>query len=76
MTSHQLQKTSRNCQGLSDPLTYRGSFSSPSGAYYPLPDTLLQLCNCATSPMPASCMVAWLQQNEGGAGLKTALPLS
>lgn len=33
---------------------------------YPFPDTLLQLRNRATTPMPASCMVAWLQQNAGG----------
>ena len=36
----------------------------------PLPDTFLQLCNRATTPMPASCMVAWLQQNEERGGMK------
>jgi hypothetical protein len=38
MTSHQLQKTARIWQGLSDPITSRGSFSSPPGAY-PNPET-------------------------------------
>ncbi len=33
---------------------------------YPLPDAFLQLRNRATSPMPASCVVARLLQNDGG----------
>ena len=65
MTSYQLQEAARTWQGLSDPIACRGSFSSPPGAYPP-PDTFLQLCNRATTPIPPSCMVAWLQQNEGG----------
>ena len=60
----QLQKTARSWQGLSDPITSRGGFSSPR-VPTPLPDTFLQLRNRATTPIPPSCMVAWLQQNEG-----------
>ena len=50
MTGYQLQKTTRIWQGLSDPITCRGSFSSPPGAYPP-PDTFLQLRNRATTPI-------------------------
>jgi len=35
MTAYQLHKTARNWQGLSDRVAYRGSFSSPPGAYPP-----------------------------------------
>ena len=62
-----LQETVRIWLGLSDRVTCRGSFSTPPPVAYPPPDTFLQLRNCATTPMPASCIVAWLQQNEGGA---------
>ena len=65
MTSYQLQKAARTWQGLSDPIACRGSFSSPPGAYPP-PDTFLQQCSRTTAPLPAGCVVAWLQQNEGG----------
>ena len=33
MTGYQLQKTTRNWQGLSDPIACRGGFSSLPGAY-------------------------------------------
>ena len=38
MTGYQLQKTARIWQGHSDPIAYRGVFSSPPGAY-PLPSS-------------------------------------
>ena len=69
MTSQQLQTTTRNWQGLSDPIACRGSFSSPRGAYAPFPDTFLQLRTRATTPMPASRVVVWLHgcsRTKGG----------
>ena len=67
MTSQQLQKTTRNWQGLSDPIACRGSFSSPRGAY-PLsrhfPATAHPR-NHSDACQSRGRMVAWLQQNEG-----------
>ena len=44
--------------------------ASHAGVVFPAPrvPTALQTlsCNSATAPMPPGCVLAWLQQNEGG----------